>query len=620
MSIIKINTDKCDLSYSCVRVCSVKAIEIKTNTNFARIIPERCIGCGDCFSVCPNNAIEYIDSKEITKEILKSASKTVAIVDPSISGEFSDITDYRKFVQMIRELGFNYVNEISFGADIISKKYKDLLKEFKGKYYITSACPVVVSYIQKYKPELINNLIPLVSPTLATAIIVQKLYGKDIKIISIGPCIENKNDDKYINNKDKKIDASITFTELRELFNEYNISESKLEYSDFDAPIGYKGSLLPISNGILQASEINENLLDGNIITSEGKNNIKDVTNQFYKKITFIKKHFNLFFCKGCIMGPGMSANGEKFTRSSMVTKYARKRLKNFNESKWQEEIDKYINLDYSTSFFNDDQRIESPPNEKIQEVLKVIGKTNSQRGCNACGYNTCKEFAIAVSKGLAKTEMCLTYALQNKHEYIDALSLTNTKLANTKKALIKSEQEARKEKEIAIEASETVNTLLQKLPSGFVIIDNKLKIIQSNKSFVKLLGDEAEAINEVIPGLEGADLKTLLPYNIYTLFNNVISENSNLKNKDVYVNNKLLNLSIFIINKNKTAGAVFRDMYSPEVRKEEVINRVTDVIDKNLKMVQKIGFILGEEASETEQMLNSIIEFYKSGNNKKKI
>ncbi|MDA3779709.1 MAG: hypothetical protein PF487_05715 [Bacteroidales bacterium] len=316
-------------------------------------------------------------------------------------------------------------------------------------------------------------------------------------------------------------------------------------------------------------------------------------------------------------MGPGMRANGEKFTRSSMVTQYAKKRLKNFSENNWQKELIKYINLDYSRSFSNDDQRIKSPSSKEIQEVLHIIGKTNSIRGCNACGYNTCTEFAIAVSKGLAKTEMCLTYALQNKHEYINALSSTNTKLANTKKALIKSEQKSREEKKIAIEASETVNTLLEKLPSGFVILDNKLKIIQSNKSFIKLLGDEAETINEVIPGLEGADLKTLLPYNIYTLFNNVISENNNLKNKDVHINGKLFNLSIFVISKNKTAGAVFRDMYAPEVRKDEVINRVTDVIDKNLNMVQKIGFILGEEASETEQMLNSIIEFYKSKDNK---
>ncbi|MEA3317519.1 MAG: [Fe-Fe] hydrogenase large subunit C-terminal domain-containing protein [Bacteroidota bacterium] len=612
MSIIKINTEKCDLSYSCVRVCPVKAIEIKANTNFAKIIPERCIGCGACIAVCPNNAIEYEDSKETTKKILQSDNKTVAIVDPSISGEFNDITDYRKFVQMIRELGFDYVNEISFGADIISLKYKELLKEFKGKYYITSACPVVVSYIEKYKPELINNLTPLVSPMVATAMIVRKLYGKEIKVISIGPCIENKNESKYYKD-DKKIDTSISFTELRELFKEFNITESKLEYSDFDSPIGYKGSLFPISNGILQAGNINENLLDGNIITSEGKNNVKDVANQFYKDINSIKKHFNLFFCKGCIMGPGMSAKGRKFTKSSMVTKYAGKRLKNFDKGKWEKEITKYFTLDYSRKYANNDQRIESPSQEKINEVLKIIGKTNSIRGCNACGYNTCTEFAIAVSKGLAKTEMCLSYALQNKHEYIDALSTTNKKLANTKKALIKSEKEARTEKEIAIEASETVNTLLQKLPSGFVILNKNLKIIQSNKSFIKLLGEEAESINEVIPGLEGADLKTLLPYNIYNLFNNVISDNKNLKNKDVHIKNKLLNLSIFVINKNKTAGAVFRDMYAPEIRKEEVINRVTDVIDKNLKMVQKIGFLLGEEASETEQMLNSIIEFYKS-------
>ena len=118
--IVEIQKDKCNLSYSCVRVCPVNAIEVKANRDYARVIPERCIGCGSCTSVCPEDAIFYRDSKSETKEILKSMEKKVAIVAPSISGEFHDITDYRKFVQMIKQLGFDYVNEVSFGADIIA--------------------------------------------------------------------------------------------------------------------------------------------------------------------------------------------------------------------------------------------------------------------------------------------------------------------------------------------------------------------------------------------------------------------------------------------------------------------------------------------------------------------
>lgn len=111
--IVEIIKDKCDLSFSCVRVCPVNAIEVKVNLDYARIIPERCIGCGQCTSVCPENAIVFRDSKQESKNILKSKGKKIAIVAPSISGEFHDITDYRKFVQMIKHLGFDFVNEVS---------------------------------------------------------------------------------------------------------------------------------------------------------------------------------------------------------------------------------------------------------------------------------------------------------------------------------------------------------------------------------------------------------------------------------------------------------------------------------------------------------------------------
>ena len=619
MSLIQIIKEKCDLSYSCVRECPVNAIEVKVNTDYARIIPERCIGCGHCVDVCPQDAISYRDSKQHTKDLLKSEEKTVAIVAPSISGEFDDIADYRRFVQMIRQLGFDYVNEVTFGADLIAFKYKELFDNFKGKYYITSNCPAVVSHVEKYHPGLINNLAPLVSPSIATAQVVRKKYGNQINVVYIGPCIDSKEEAKLYNGNGK-IDAVITFVELRELFAEYNIQESKMEYSDFDPPIGYKGSLFPISNGLFQAAGISEDLMTGTVINGSGKVNSINAINQFEEGINQIKHHFNLFFCEGCLMGPGTSQGGKKYKRRSKVIDYANKRLETFDKKAWEEEIAQYINMDFSRSFKADDQRLDTPSEEKIQEVLKAIGKdnNNSAVGCSACGYPSCRDFAIAVSKGLAKTEMCLSYTLRNRNEYIKALRTTNEKLAQTQKALKDSEQKARKEKQAAKEASETINAMLQKLPSAVVIIDQNLKVIQSNKTFIDHLGDEAQSINEVIPGLVGADLKSLVPHNIFTLFSHVLDNQQNIVNRDIYMGDKLLNLSIFNIKKGKIIGAVLRDMYAPEIRKEQVIKRVTEVIDKNLEMVQKIGYLLGEGASETEQMLNSIIEFYQSEKSEK--
>ena len=182
-----------------------------------------------------------------------------------------------------------------------------------------------------------------------------------------------------------------------------------------------------------------------------------------------------------------------------------------------------------------------------------------------------------------------------------------------TKKALKESEELARREKEIAQNTSDMMNNMLEKLPTGVVIVDNWLKILHSNQSFINIIGEDAKAISDVIPGLAGADIKTLIPFNVYNMFTFVIKEDEPVVSKDVHFEDKMLNISIFPIKKNQMCGAIIRDLYSPEVQGEEVTNRVSEVIEKNLEMVQKIGFLLGEGASETEQMLNSIIESYKT-------
>lgn len=613
--LFRIIEDKCINCYACVRVCPVKAIEVKAGQNYSRILPERCIGCGSCLNICPVNAVTYHSSKEDVKALLRSGGKVVAICAPSISGEFHDITDYRKFVQMIKALGFTHVCEVTFGVDLVARQYKKLFDDFKGKYFITSMCPVVVSLIEKYHPELISNMAPLVSPIVATAKAVHQEYGMDARIVLIGPCIQTKEEIQLFKG-DGAIDQALTFIELRELFDEFNIKEGNVEYSEFDEPIGFKGSLFPIGRGILQAVDISEDLLTGTVISTNGRDNVLQAVEQFESSIELIQRHFNLFYCEGCIMGPGTSRGGKKFIRRTLVVNYANKRLKTFNKEKWEENLRKNRDHDYSRTFAPDDQRLNAPSSERVEEVLKVIDKEfiGKDSGCEACGYPSCRDFAVAVASGLAHTDMCLNYTLKNRQEYIRTLRATNEKLAKTQEALKESEKKARLEQEAAREASETVTTMMKKLPSAVVILDKKLKVMQSNQSFIDMLGDEALEINEIIPGLVGADLKTLLPYNIYNLFSYVLQNNDDILNRDVHYKEKLLNLSVFTIKKNSIVGAVIRDMYAPEVQKEEVIKRVTDVIDKNLAMVQKIGFLLGEGASETEQMLNSIIQTYKEG------
>ena len=611
--VLKINDGKCRNSYSCVRVCPVNAIEVRPQKDHPSILPDKCIGCGLCYVSCSPRAIEFRDSKEEVKTILSSGRKTAALIEPSIASEFDDITDYRKFVTMIRSLGFDYVHEVSFGVDLIAAHYAELFSTAEGKYYITANCPAIVKLIEKFHPELTPNLAPLVSPMVATAMVVKEIYGQDIVTVQIGPCIDAK-DEALLYGSGRLIEGVLTFIELRQMFEESGIQERLVKMSDFNPPYGFWGALYPLPAGIIQAGGLKRDMVSSKVITASGKEDCLEAIHDFDKHIDTIHHHFNLFFCHGCLLGPGMEYHTERFRRRALVSRYAEKRISTLDKDLWQKNMDKWMKLDFSRTFTPDDQRIPEPPEEAINEVLKIVGKNNPQEelNCGACGYKSCREFAITVAKGLAIPEMCHTFNLRNKQEYIETLRQTNRKLAETKKALKESEEIALREKETAQSASDMLNNMLEKLPSGVVIVDNNLKILHSNQSFINIIGEDARAISEIIPGLTGADIKTLIPFNVYNMFTYVIKEDEPVVSKDVHFEDKMLNISIFPIKKNKMCGAIIRDLFSPEVQGEEVTSRVSEVIEKNLEMVQKIGFLLGEGASETEQMLNSIIESYK--------
>ncbi|WP_430813659.1 [Fe-Fe] hydrogenase large subunit C-terminal domain-containing protein [Carboxylicivirga sp. RSCT41] len=609
--LIQTDKEKCNLSYTCVRVCPAKAIKIADK--HAQILPDRCIGCGQCVTMCGQHAIEYRSDIANVESLIKTDSKVAAICDPAISGEFTDVADYRKFVAMIREIGFDFVTEMSFAVDLIAYKYKDLVDNFQGKHYITTKCPPVVSYIEKQEPELVDNLAPIVPPYIAMSKVIHKRYGDEVKVVYITSCTAAKDEVKHFYHTDGHVDGVLTFVELRELFANKGIAENTVEFSEFDAPLGRKGGLFPISHGLFQAVDINQGLLEGDILITEGRANFLQSIKEF-KSENQLNQHLDLFYCKGCIQGPGMSKGGKKFTRRSQVIKYVNKRMKAIDAYQWRLDIEEFKTLDLSRSYRSKDLRLPTPTKAEVDVILADMGKSKreDQLGCGACGYPTCREFAVAHLQGLTDYEQCYTFSIKKLRTYVNKVNASNEKYKKTQEALVKSEEKARVEEGLAREAAETTTAMLNKLRAGVVIVDDNLNVIEANQRFVEMLGDDARDIADVVPGLKGAELKSLVDF--YKVFSTVLQAGQDVLDRDVEYGGSIFNVSVFTIKKNKVVGGIIRDLVTPEVRKEEVIKRAQDVIKENLETVQQIAFLLGESASKTEKTLNSIIEAQQLG------
>ena len=612
-TVIRLEKRKCKACYSCIRTCPVKAIHVRGNTVFPTIEESKCIFCGTCIGTCAYGAITYYDSKKSVKQLLNTKEKAVAICAPSIAGEFDDITDYRKFVKMIRLLGFSYVTEMSFGVDVIADKYCKLTHEdFNGKYYITSCCPSIVALVEKLYPELIENLVPFVSPIAASAVIARKIYGKNLKVVHLTPCIAaKKNVERYSGLA--KIDEVLTFRELRELFDEFKISETFSEFSDFDEPFGYKGGMYPIAQGFLEATSLDISLLKENTITIEGKSAVRAIK-QFNEHYNIIKHNFNVFICKGCIMGPGMSKGGEKYKRYALVKDYINRRLTNFDMEKWRNYMEAHANhQELNFTFTNKKYELPTPDEFALKIALNRITKRNNnmELNCSACGFATCQELAYAIAQNTAIPEMCVTNAQIGIRETSHTSKKMTEELEMVKNELNTTKTQLDEMKDLVYVKNEAFSIFVRGLSAGVVFCDENLKITESNLGFIDILGEDVKDIHDVIPYLIGADLKTLLPHILITQFQFILNHDETQISRDVQIEDKWVNVSIFQLIPRKLVGAVFRNLHSKEERPEEIIHRVTEVIEENLRQVQQIGFILGEGAAKTEKMLNSIIKSY---------
>jgi iron only hydrogenase large subunit-like protein/nitrogen-specific signal transduction histidine kinase len=485
--------DKCRVCYTCVRECPVKAIRIIRTQ--AEVINERCIGCGNCVKVCSQGAKYPLRSVGEVNDLLKTGKKVAACIAPSFPAEFTEIPDHRLLVGMIRRLGFQYVSEVSFGADLVAAKYEKELSAGINGGLISSDCPAIVYFIRHYHPGMVEKLAPIASPMLAMTRVMKEKYGQDVSVVFIGPCFAKKAETD-------EVDEVLTFVELREMFREKGISWEDTEPTDFDPPASRKGAIFPISRGLYFTSNSRETVPEERVVIAEGRVNFKEAVREFEEGL-ISDKHLMLLCCEGCIMGPGTSAGGKRFARSAAVGQYVSSKLGSIDAEQWEKDMETYGKLDFSQSFSPEDRRFAIPDEDQILEALHAMGKFKpaDHLNCGTCGYDTCVEHAIAIVKGLAETEMCLPYTIEKLHDSVNSLNISNEKLAKAKQALKQSEKLAHMGQLSAGIAHELNN------PLGVITMYSNILIDEAPaddpvREDLKLIAEQAERCKKIVSGL----------------------------------------------------------------------------------------------------------------------
>jgi signal transduction histidine kinase/iron only hydrogenase large subunit-like protein len=490
--------EKCRRCYTCVRECPAKAIQILDGQ--ASVIQTRCIGCGNCVTVCSQNAKQVLSGIEATEALLAGDAPVAAIVAPSYPAEFTEC-DPAGLIGAIRELGFAQVHEVSFGADLVAAEYARLLEQEDGRH-IATTCPAVVSYVRKYHPGILDKLAPIVSPMLATARVLHKKFGPDLKIVFVGPCIAKKGEARY-EQFEGEVHAALTYVELRAMLAARGVSLTGRGADDFDPPHGSLGALFPITRGMLQAAQLDEDLLSGDIVSADGRQNLVEAITDFEHGDTEARL-LDILCCEGCIMGAGFSCEEPVFKRRSDVSRETRERQRSFDAPAWEAAVAEFSDVDLSRTFEPFDQRFDDmPSSEEVKEILARMNKfgPEDELDCGACGYDSCRAHAVAIWQGLAEVEMCLPYSVEELHKAVDELQESNHSLQTTKEALVKSEKLASMGQLAAGIAHEVNNPLGILLLHANLLLEDCEDDSQEAED-VKLIVDQANRCKKIISGL----------------------------------------------------------------------------------------------------------------------
>ena len=431
MDCLTLKKSNCKNCYKCIRHCPVKSIRFSGNQ--AYIIGNECILCGQCFVVCPQDAKQIVDETEKAKVLLQSGDPVYVSLAPSVAANYEGV-GIGAMREAIKQLGFADAEETAIGATIVKREYDRMVNEDNMDIIISSCCHSINLLIQKYFPKELPYLANVMSPMQAHCSDIKKRYP-NAKTVFIGPCVAKKDEASYY---EGIVDAVLTFDELTRWFKSENI-ELKQE---MDSDDNSKARFFPTTGGILKTmAQDNPSYtymaLDGvqNCIEA-----LRDIENG---------KIHNCFIemsaCVGsCVGGPVM----EKFHRSPVGDYMS---VANF-AGKNDFDIAQPDSLSIKKNFTVIERKLQPPSETEITEILRQMGKTkpSDELNCGSCGYDTCREKAIAIYQGKAEISMCLPYLKDKAESFSD--------------------------------------TIVRSTPNGLIVLNEKLEVQQINKAALKIM------------------------------------------------------------------------------------------------------------------------------------
>ena len=553
---------ECQDCYKCVRNCPVKAIKVEGG--YASVMPELCIVCGHCVEVCPNGAKKVRDDLANARQLLTLKRATYVSLAPSFVSEFPGATP-GQMIEALKKLGFAGISETALGAQQVSAQAVALMRQNPERVLVSSACPTVVCYLQKQRPGGAELLTGLLSPLLTHCKMLRQHFGAEIGIVFIGPCIAKKLEAAQ---HPELLDVVLTFEDLRRWLDQEKIvlgdMVDTLE-SHFVPERAAEGAWYPVDGGMIAGMKSQCAVNDCSLMAFSGIGAIKRAIDGIEEMKPENGLFLELLACEGgCVNGPKVQQRDATVVKRHRILR---------SMSPPDAALPRPSTMEITTDFAVAPVPAVRYPDSQIREALRSVGKfsTNDELNCGGCGYESCREFGIALIGQKAERAMCVTYMRQLAH----------------KKA----------------------NALIQKMPSAVVIVNDAMRVIEFNTAFVDLFAKGKTDVNGAPLKIEGVALAEIMPF--ASLFYNVLKTGNDILDRDLRFQNTILHATIFSIEKHCLVGGIIQDITEPAVRKEQVIRKAREVIQKHLATTQQIASLLGENAAESEITLNSIIESF---------
>lgn len=564
MSVIQFKEANCKNCYKCIRSCPVNAIAFRNDQ--AEIIHEECMLCGNCLTSCPQNAKSVNSDIEKVKKFIAKREKVYVSLAPSFIAAFEQ--DEKWIYCALKKLGFTHIEGTANGAYQVSRQYETLLQKKEMKNFITSCCSSIILLIEKYYPQLLDQLAPVVSPMIAHAKMLRETYGQRIRVVFIGPCISKKDECNDLQNENQ-IDAVLTFDDLDKWLEEEGIYESNPVSDELLRNFDNTARIYPVPGGILKTID-KKYKKDYRTLSVDGVERCMDVLKSISEG-NISNYLIEMSSCSGgCIGGPYMKhVPGGILTARERLLNYVKK-TGSIGDNEIRKSIMSQTKIDFSKEFIDRTKKVEVPSEVVIQGILNSIGKFSKDKelNCGACGYPSCRDKAIAVFHGKAQVHMCLPYM----RERAESIS----------------------------------NIIINYTPYAIFALDRNLNINELNKSakaMFKLFDQDMEGKN-ILGILRCEDFEKVLETE-----ENIYDEKYIYEEYGMVVKQSIINVS-----KHNTLIVIINDITEEENQRQKIfesrsqnIDIAQKVMEKQMRVAQEIASLLGETTAETKVALTKL-------------